>query len=364
MRSLVVGLVALTLGVVPVVVSAPPATAAAGEQYVALGDSYAAGLGVGTIDTSANAQPCGRSMSNYPHQLATALGLVLTDVTCSGAVVADLAGSQETGGTTVPPQVDALGPDTRLVTLTVGGNDLGFSRIAQYCASLSGPDGPVSGGDGQAADCESHYVTGGDDTLAADLTDTVGPALTAALATIEQRAPQAAVLLVDYPAIVPDAANTPGAGCWTSPLESQDSLPFTTADLPYLQQTQARLNQLLADVAVTAGASVTSVYADSLAHTACGSQPWVNGVRVTGFSVAPSSLHPNAAGITAITAAAIPAARSLLAGGTVAAPPTISTPDAGSGSGVPGWVWGAVAVVALLVVIVGVGAFRVVRRRR
>ena len=197
MRSLVGGLVALALAVVPVVAVAPPAAGAvAGERYVALGDSYAAGLGLTGTDTAANGGACGRSTSNYPHQVAAALDLVLTDVTCSGAVVSDLAGSQQAGGTAVPPQFDALTADTRLVTLTIGGNDLGFSAIAQYCASLDGPDGPVRGGDGQAADCESHYVTGGDDTLATELTDTLRPALTTALATIKDRSPQAAVLVV------------------------------------------------------------------------------------------------------------------------------------------------------------------------
>lgn len=368
MRSLVVGLAALTLAVVPVVAAAPSSaatlTAAAGERYVALGDSYAAGLGLTGTDTAANGSACGRSTSNYPHQLAAALDLTLVDVTCSGAVTADLATGQQTGGTTVDPQFDALSADTRLVSLTMGGNDLGFSAIAGYCASLSGPDGPVRGGDGQAADCESHYVTGGDDTLADELADSLRPALTAALATIKAKAPQADIVVVDYPAIVPDADNTPSGGCWTSPLQESDSLPFTTADLPYLQQTQARLDQLLADTATAAGAGVSSVYTDSLAHTACGSTPWVNGVRVEGFSVGASSLHPNATGATAMAQAAIPVARTLLAGGTVAPPSAIASAGDDAGSGVPGWVWGVVGVGALLIVVIGFGAFRVVRRRR
>ncbi len=341
-----------------------PAGAVAAGRYVALGDSYAAGLGLTPSDSSTNGPACGRSTSNYPHQVAKTLDLTLVDVTCSGAVIADLAGSQRAGGTAVPPQFDALTADTRLVSLTIGGNDLGFSAIASYCASLSGADGPVRGGDGQAADCESHYVTGGSDTLAAKLTNTVGPALTAALATIRQKAPTAEIVVVDYPAIVPDEADTPNGGCWTSPLETADSLPFTTADLPYLQQVQARLDQLVADTGTAAGAGVASVYPASLAHTACGTTPWVNGVRVAGFSVAPSSLHPNAAGVTAMTQAAIPVARTLLAGGTATPPAAIRTTDDHDGSGVPGWVWAVVGVGALLLALVGTGAYRVARRRR
>lgn len=369
-RLALASLAALSLAVVPlaaVPVAAAPAagaTTAAGERYVALGDSYAAGLGIGALDTSAGAEACGRSAQDYPHQLAAALDLQLTDVTCSGAVTSDLAGSQDAGRTAVPPQFDALTADTRLVTLTIGGNDLGFSAIAGYCASLSGPNGPVRGGDGQAADCEAHYVSGGDDTLADDLRDTVGPDLTAALATIRDRAPDAAVVLVDYPALVPDAANTPSAGCWASPLQRSDALPFTDTDLPYLQQTQARLDQLLADTATAAGArvGVATTYTASLAHTACSSSPWVNGVRLQGLSVASSSLHPNLTGATAMAQAAVPVARTLLAGGTVDPPADVA--DAAAGPGIPGWVWAAVAVGVLLVALVAVGAFRVARRRR
>lgn len=343
---------------------APAATTVAGERYVALGDSYAAGLGLKPPDTAADASACGRSTSNYPHQVATALGLDLVDVTCSGAVIADLSSAQDASRGITAPQFDALTADTRLVTLTIGGNDLGFSSIAAYCATLTGPSGPVRGGDGSAADCRSHYDPGGDDTLADDLTNTVRPALDAALATIKSRAPDAKIVVVDYPAIVPDKANTPSGGCWTNPLQVSDSLPFTDTDLPYLQQIEARLDQTLSDAATAAGAGVATAYTASLAHTACSSSPWVNGVRIEGLATAPSSLHPNFTGASELAAAAIPVARTLLAGGTASTPPSVASAGDDSGSGVPGWVWGLVAVGVLLVVVIGVGAFRVARRRR
>ncbi|MHA3702274.1 SGNH/GDSL hydrolase family protein [Jatrophihabitans sp. YIM 134969] len=362
MRSLLVVLVALVSGVGVPVIATTPAHAAAGERYVALGDSYAAGFGLTPTDTSPGAAACGRAATNYPHEVAEELGLDLVDVTCGGAVIGDFAGSQQTGGTTVPPQFDALSADTRLVTLTIGGNDLGFGTISSYCASIAGPDGPVLGGDGKDANCKAHFVDGGDDTLADTLTSKVEPDLTAALATIKQRSPQARIVVVDYPALVPDAAHTPSAGCWANPLQQSNVLPFTTTDVEYLYGIQAKLNQTLADVATRAGAGVASAYTASLAHTACGSSPWVNGVLVSGLSIKAGSLHPNAEGVAAVTAATVPVARTLLAGGTVTAPPPLagSTAD----NGVPGWVWGAVAVGAALLVIVGFGAFRVVRRRR
>ena len=52
--------------------------------YAALGDSYASGA---LIPTPGSADPAGcvRSNRNYPHLVAAALHLVLTDVSCGGA---------------------------------------------------------------------------------------------------------------------------------------------------------------------------------------------------------------------------------------------------------------------------------------
>ena len=90
----------------------------------------------------------------------------------------------------------------------------------------------------------------------------------------------------------------------------------------------------------------------------------MNGVRLAGLSVAPSSLHPNAAGAAAMTQAALPVARTLLAGRAATPPPAVASRGGDDGGGIPGWVWGVVAVAVLFVLVVAIGAFRVVRRRR
>src|ERR1017187_444451 len=62
----------------------PSVASANGQSYVALGDSYTAGPGM--LPVSATAPPgCGQSQKNYPHLVASVLGLSLTDVSCSGA---------------------------------------------------------------------------------------------------------------------------------------------------------------------------------------------------------------------------------------------------------------------------------------
>src|SRR5262245_23939715 len=86
----------------------PTAVASATSgRYVALGDSAAAGPLIPLPDLSSPG--CLRSTANYPKLAAHALGLPITDVTCSGAVTADMTGSQQTPLGGVPPQFDALG---------------------------------------------------------------------------------------------------------------------------------------------------------------------------------------------------------------------------------------------------------------
>ncbi|MEP6843688.1 MAG: GDSL-type esterase/lipase family protein, partial [Pseudolysinimonas sp.] len=97
-----------------------------GDRYVAMGSSFAAGPGLGALAPGAPAG-AGQSLRNYPHLVATELGLSLTDVSFSGATITGLLNGETTiQGYRMPPQVDALTPDTRLVTITGGGNDVGY----------------------------------------------------------------------------------------------------------------------------------------------------------------------------------------------------------------------------------------------
>ncbi len=110
---------AIVGGCVYQVRASPPSN----SWYVALGSSYAAGLGLGS---RAPGSPVvtQRSVNGYPQQLARLLNIPsFTDMTSSGSTVQHvLRGRQMMLG----PQIDALGPDTRLVTLTAGGNDIGY----------------------------------------------------------------------------------------------------------------------------------------------------------------------------------------------------------------------------------------------
>src|SRR5690242_3722986 len=95
-------------------------------NYVALGDSYAAG----PLIPAQNGSPAGclRSDHNYPHLVAAAdRAASFTDVSCQGATTGNMTQPQGVGLGTNPPQLNALSAGTTLVTLQIGGNDIGFS---------------------------------------------------------------------------------------------------------------------------------------------------------------------------------------------------------------------------------------------
>jgi lysophospholipase L1-like esterase len=89
---------------------------------VAMGSSFAAGPGLPSR-VPGSPRRAGRSTGNYAHLLAGPLGLDLHDVTFSGATTGDLLRPSAAGQ---PAQLDAVTADTALVTITAGGNDVGY----------------------------------------------------------------------------------------------------------------------------------------------------------------------------------------------------------------------------------------------
>ncbi|NNH69189.1 SGNH/GDSL hydrolase family protein [Nocardia uniformis] len=94
-----------------------------GKKYVALGSSFAAGPGI-VPRVPGSPRRAGRSRGNYPHLVAAAAGLELTDATCSGATCAHVLRESLFG---LPPQLTAVAPDADLVTVTIGGNDVSLT---------------------------------------------------------------------------------------------------------------------------------------------------------------------------------------------------------------------------------------------
>jgi lysophospholipase L1-like esterase len=119
-------------------------------SYTALGDSYASGEGVAPYLSGRDDQLCHRSRGGWPTLVATADDpvplsrrddAVFRFVACSGARIVNLDTTPQpkrvgfiwTTEHEIPLQLDQLNPDADLVTLSIGGNDLGFAPIVTHC---------------------------------------------------------------------------------------------------------------------------------------------------------------------------------------------------------------------------------------
>jgi lysophospholipase L1-like esterase len=116
-RTRTIGLLAFALGML-----VPAAAAAAQPQYVALGDSYSSGVGARVFYKEAG--ECDRSPDAYAPKIAAAKGYALSFQACSGATTTEVNSKQ----------LGTLSASTSLVTITIGGNDAGFSSVIINCA--------------------------------------------------------------------------------------------------------------------------------------------------------------------------------------------------------------------------------------
>jgi hypothetical protein len=259
------------------------AAGARAANYVALGDSYAAGP---IIPNQIAPLGCLKSDHNYAHLAAPTIGLPLRDPTCSGATTDDMTSPQETELGTNPPQFNSLDSETTRVSLTIGGNDIGFSDIALDCVTLN----PFS------TPCKDKYNSGGKDQIAERIAATA-PKVDAVLDGIKARSPAAKVFVVNYAAIFPET----GFGCWPQ-------MPIGFGDVPYLRAKQKELNAMLATQAAANGAALVDWYKASIGHDACkgSSTRWVEPVVPTNPA---APIHPNLAGMTGAAAILGPVAK-------------------------------------------------------
>jgi lysophospholipase L1-like esterase len=247
--------------------------AAAQDEYVALGDSYTAGP---LIPLQVPPFGCLKSNNNYPNLTARELGLPLKDASCSGAETEDMENPQNVSPDGPnPPQFDRLTKKTRIVTLQIGGNDIGFSSIAEDCFSDS-PEGTP---------CQDTYVVNGRDEISERIQATA-PLVAAVLQGIKERAhPRVRILVVNYAAILPHS----GRGCWPQ-------VPITEGDVPYVRAKQEELNAMLATQAAAAGAELIDWYAASVGHDAC-QLPVIRWVEPAVPVNAAAPIHPNLGGM-------------------------------------------------------------------
>ncbi|MFL6091147.1 MAG: SGNH/GDSL hydrolase family protein [Aeromicrobium sp.] len=224
--------------------------AATGPTYVAIGDSFTAAGRIGSLQRGG--EDCLRSTQNYPSLVAHHLGYALRDVSCFGASTKDaLAGSD-----IAPPQVAAVNRKTSVVTVSIGGNDLGvYSSVFLQCIRASQPNGP-------GAPCEAMF----DRKLTAKSAQ-VAQRVGAILDDVERRAPKARILVITYLSLMPN-----DLAC--------SATPFTDRDVLWFAGVESRLAAAIASAAEQRDIDVLDAHRMSQDHNVCtGRKAWVNGPR-------------------------------------------------------------------------------------
>ena len=225
------------------------AGAAAGTTYAALGDSYSSGVGTGsyTLDSA-----CKRSVYAYPYLWTQKhAGTALSFVACSGAKTSDLLSTQ----------IQAVTSATTLVTMTIGGNDIGFANLIYQCT---------------LSDCSAAL-----DSTRANLAATLGAALDNVYTTVKSRAAIGAkIVVLGYPRVFS------GASCF-------GSLGISATEETKANQLSDALDHLTATRAATDGVTYKSAVSAFTGHAVCSSSAWLNGLNL--FNTG-ESYHPNRAG--------------------------------------------------------------------
>ncbi|MFF0387299.1 SGNH/GDSL hydrolase family protein [Kitasatospora sp. NPDC004615] len=283
--------------VVPAQFAGAQPAAAVDRQWVALGDSYTAGVIPAAGDVfEIPRDGCERTDQSYPQVIDRDLGSLveLTNVSCGAATIANVTDeAQEPLGRhlppfsedpdypfpPVPPQSAAVGPNTDIITVGVGGNTLGFGEFVTKCAEL----GQGSGGVGTP--CKDELAAG----IPARL-NKVREQYDRMLAVLHERAPHAKILTVGYPTVVPKDTSK----CRYNDLSQFGSV--TQGDLDWLRQDVLEpLNRTIEKSTGTQKtASFVNLYDSSQDHSVCDSGKWVEG-----FITPPDQLslvHPNARG--------------------------------------------------------------------
>lgn len=247
---------------------APRPSPIEGARYVAMGSSYAAGAWIGAI-VPGSPERCGRTVNNYAHLLAQRLKLDLTDVSCGGATTAHILGRWSD----LPAQMDAVTSDTQLVTVTIGGNDVGYVRdlIMATCRKKSTA---LAG-----APCPQLQPPSKADWISLD------QHMREVAREVKRRAPRARLIFVDYLSIIPSKGLC-------------DAVPLGAKQATVSRETFRHLAALTARVARQERAILLPAGKLSERHDGCSAEPWAVGLTTRG-----APWHPTAAGHAAIAEA-------------------------------------------------------------
>ncbi len=225
------------------------AASALADNYVALGDSYSSGVGTREFFE----ETCKRSLYAYPELVARdRAGTSLTFRACSGATTSSVTSEQ----------LGALNSSTNIVTITVGGNDAGFSRIITSCA-LPWPWSC----EGELTEAE-RFVTG---TLPGRLETLYG--------RIHADAPNATVIALDYPRL------WMGVNCNLATF-------FSSTEMSRMNHIADLFKTVIQERANAHAFRFEDAIPPFTGHAICSESEWLNGLS----NPVEESYHPNRTG--------------------------------------------------------------------
>lgn len=221
--------------------TAPQATTT--NAYVALGDSYAAGVGAGSYINDGSG--CSRTLKSYPGRIAAAGGYALNFQACSGATINDVTTKQLGALTTTAPSK---------VTVTVGGNDVGFASTMTTCLGTN------------TTAC-LNAVKAAEAKIADPSTTGIPSKLATLFGSLKGKAPNATIVATAYPQLFN------GRDC--SILTS-----FTSAEMTALNAAADKLAVATKAAADQAGIRYAEVRTPFSGHAVCASSPWIRNAQL------------------------------------------------------------------------------------
>jgi lysophospholipase L1-like esterase len=243
-RTRIVGLAVFLCGLLV------PAAVAQASQYVGLGDSYSSGVGTRVFYEESG--ECSRSPDAYPPKIAAAKGYTLSFEACSGAKTTEVN----------EKQLGTLSSSTALVTITIGGNDAGFSNVIINCAL--------------------YYFTCGSAISEAD--EFIEKKLPGLLETtykdIRSKAANAEVIVLGYPKLFTKEGKTCNVNFLTSGNEKK------------MNESAEKLDAVIKGRAEARGFKFVNPTSEFEAHEVCASEEWLNGQSLP----LGESYHPNVKG--------------------------------------------------------------------
>ncbi|KAJ5777355.1 hypothetical protein N7520_000601 [Penicillium odoratum] len=257
---------------------------------VSLGSSFAAGPGISPQIEPFSAK---RSGQNYPHLLAKELDADLTDLSVSGATLLNITREPQTpafSNDTFPPQISSVPEDADIITVTAGGNDIGYIgnmiQDAESATTLGWAASTLVQGVRSFKSIFSQPSTQINGPLSPEeLPERLGDTLD----KLHERAPRARIYLVEYLAVL---------GPCTKP---HVDITFDQETIDHHSQVANALQQAYAVAVATRSdwCERVPIHECSLEHALGSQEPWVNGFSHSLIREG-AVLHPNLNGMKAV----------------------------------------------------------------